>query len=65
MLIALFRKHVNSATVQGELISAVYLPADAQQDARNSPRRASMAFAKYGVSLYKKTHLFPLGQESF
>lgn len=38
MLTALFRKHINSSTVQGELIFAVYLPADAQQDARNSPK---------------------------
>lgn len=52
MLAALFRKHINSATVQGELIFAVYLPADAQQVARNSPRRAGMAFAKCSVSLY-------------
>lgn len=38
MLAALFRKHINSFTVQDELIFAVYLPADAQQDARNSPK---------------------------
>lgn len=38
MLTALFRKHINSFTVEGELIFAVLLPADAQQDARNSPK---------------------------
>lgn len=38
MLTAPFRKHINSFTVQSELIFAVYLPADAQQDARNSPK---------------------------
>lgn len=65
MFAVLFRKYINSATVQGELILAVYLPADAQQGTRSSPRRAGVAFAKCSVSLYSKTHLFPLGQESF